>query len=398
MGPEELHERYLGLVSRRMDGEATLAEDAELERHLGGCESCRAAATAWAEQAEGLELLLARDRGEPASLAAAAMAALHARPARPARWRRVLGLGAAALAGAAASLAAVTWLAPRPPPPRELPVGPAVVLSLVGPAEVVQAPGAGPVALDTGVRLGMGAVVRTGAEGRLVLSLADGTELRLNEATELALEGPRAQRLLLGEVYARVAPDPRPLVIATAHGEARALGTALDLEATAEDTRLITVRGVVELVDLAGGRVRVEARQQATIALGRVGAPVDLAYVGDATRWMLDLLRARGDSDPELRERVDELLAHLGETKLSYLAERDILDLGPSCALPLARYLEREGPTASRTQRRKAARLLEDIATPACRSTLEALTRDADEAVRDSAHRALGRLGAGGGE
>ncbi|NMG66957.1 hypothetical protein GPA19_18610 [Azoarcus indigens] len=92
------------------------------------------------------------------------------------------------------------------------------------------------------------------------LTLADGSRLLLNTATEVVVRFDaqmRLIRLLTGEILATSAPDPqaRPLIVATADGFARTLGTRFSVRrGSGEDSSRITVfEGAVEVE--AGGQI-----------------------------------------------------------------------------------------------------------------------------------------------
>ncbi|MFL1389832.1 FecR domain-containing protein [Pseudomonas tritici] len=69
---------------------------------------------------------------------------------------------------------------------------------------------------------------RTTTGERHNLSLDDGTRLSLNTASSVDIRYTAEQRLLIlraGEILVETAPDPRPLLVRSAQGEMRALGT-----------------------------------------------------------------------------------------------------------------------------------------------------------------------------
>ena len=69
---------------------------------------------------------------------------------------------------------------------------------------------------------------RTTTGERHSLSLDDGTRLSLNTASSVDIRYTAEQRLLIlraGEILVETAPDPRPLLVRSAQGEMRALGT-----------------------------------------------------------------------------------------------------------------------------------------------------------------------------
>jgi HEAT repeat protein len=111
-----------------------------------------------------------------------------------------------------------------------------------------------------------------------------------------------------------------------------------------------------------------------------------------ATRWIHPLLIQKGAQDPELKNRVDAMLARIGQTKLSSLYESEIRSLGAYCVLPLIRYLESPQSQADPARRQTAARIIADLATTWAIGDLIGLLKSEDGIVRRHAAAALQRL------
>lgn len=143
------------------------------------------------------------------------------------------------------------------------------------------------------------------------LTLADGTRLLLNTATEIAVRftaETRLIRLLAGEILVTSAPDPlprpRPLIVATADGTARAIGTRFSVRRAGgeENSRVAVFEGAVEVA--AGGiRRRVDSGQRIVFGPAGPGGPEAAdGAVDDA--WVNGMIVAR-------RMRLAELVAEL---------------------------------------------------------------------------------------
>ncbi|WP_220813251.1 FecR domain-containing protein [Pseudomonas paralcaligenes] len=152
----------------------------------------------------------------------------------------------------------------------------------------------------------------TGATRRF--DLADGTRIWLNSASALDVDyqaGLRLLRLLDGEVLIETARDPRPLVVETAEGRLRALGTRFSVVQHANHTQLSVFDGAVE-VRSADGAARVSrAGQQLTFDRQRIG---DSSPANDLRQgWRDGMLLA---NDMPLADFVAELTryrhGHLG--------------------------------------------------------------------------------------
>lgn len=94
------------------------------------------------------------------------------------------------------------------------------------------------------------------------ISLQDGSVVSLGgqSAIEVDMDGPTRQvRLLAGEAFFEVVPDPqRPFIVTARDVTARVLGTAFDVRLSADTTR----------IELARGSLQVTARHQAVLSPG----------------------------------------------------------------------------------------------------------------------------------
>jgi hypothetical protein len=89
---------------------------------------------------------------------------------------------------------------------------------------------------------------------------------------------------------------------------------------------------------------------------------------------------------------MNDLLAQIGEGKVTYMHEKEILELGDHCVLPLARFIQSERSRNDPYKRINAARILAKIAQPWSVPDLIELLRDRDAEVRYYAAKALERL------
>jgi ferric-dicitrate binding protein FerR (iron transport regulator)/tetratricopeptide (TPR) repeat protein len=126
-----------------------------------------------------------------------------------------------------------------------------------------------------------GSALRTDARTRARVSLADGTVLVLDRATELRFDGraPRTASLVAGNVVADVAHTDTTARLKTAAGDIEVLGTRFALTATADRTAVRVTRGAVRL-RVEQGDVEVKAGQEGTVDTGAapvVAPAVDLA-------------------------------------------------------------------------------------------------------------------------
>ncbi len=97
---------------------------------------------------------------------------------------------------------------------------------------------------------------RTAVGERRSLTLEDGSRLRLNTDTAIALDlnaNERRLRLLKGEVYCEVRPDPaRPFIIEGAASHTRVTGTAFTVLREGGSDTITVLRGEVNVMTRAG--------------------------------------------------------------------------------------------------------------------------------------------------
>jgi transmembrane sensor len=130
-------------------------------------------------------------------------------------------------------------------------------------------------------------------EQRAVM-LADGSRLRLNGATRIAVliaRDRREVRLERGEAYFDVAHDAaRPFTVRAGASDARVLGTAFDIDLRREQVALAVYRGAVRFGGHApaGTAVVVKAGWRSQFAYGRPTAPrpFDVAQQDWRSGWL----------------------------------------------------------------------------------------------------------------
>lgn len=167
------------------------------------------------------------------------------------------------------------------------------------------------------------------------LTLADGTQLLLNTATEIAVSFTaevRIIRLLSGEILVTSAPDQqtpaRPLLVATSDGTARPIGTRFSVRRTNDDraSHVAVFEGLVE-VEAGGKRRLVERGQHITFNQSGPQAPETMdSTVAEA--WANGMIVARS-------MRLADLIAELDRYRFGLLqCHPDVADLRVSGTFP----------------------------------------------------------------
>jgi hypothetical protein len=434
-------EDAINLISSELDGELPAGDRTALEAHLSGCESCRSTAVAMRLQDAALRRAFASRNDAAIALATRVIGELRTPTTAPIRaipWIPVLMSAAAGFLLAvlifrvwdrsASRLADVLPQPPnheadrdvahRTPPPGKIEKTPDEApeqIAVKGPeplpergaparplTQLVFAKGAiemlppGSEAwrpLATGGTIEPATRVRTDAAGRCEFRTPDGSEVRLNGNTELVFKTNRLLELAQGQVWSNVADDEQPYEIQVPSAEAKvtALGTQFDLASTALATVLTVAQGTTRVEGKAGDGI-VQFGEQATIVGGAIAERRRIRDLVVATSWVHEILVLKGHDDKELAKRMDEMLAQIGSAKMSFMYEKEILQLGDHCVLPLTRFIQSEQSKGDKQKRANAARILAKISQPWSVGDLIQLLADDDLEVRFHVAKALERL------
>lgn len=159
---------------------------------------------------------------------------------------------------------------------------------------------------------GAGEVV-TGASESTTVRLGDGSVVRLGPGSRLRVIADQGSRevWMEGRAYFSVARDEsRPFRIRTHAGDAVVLGTRFDLEARADDMRVVVVEGAVKM-GAAGSEVEVAAREIGTVGDG--GAPqrrsADVEEIDRELAWVGSFIAFE---NTPLSQAADELSRRFG--------------------------------------------------------------------------------------
>ncbi|AOJ71624.1 MULTISPECIES: FecR domain-containing protein [Burkholderia] len=163
-----------------------------------------------------------------------------------------------------------------------------------------------------------GADVRTAIGERRTITLADGTTVVLNTASAIDVrfdDATRRVRLLRGEIMVTSGDDAaravaRPLVIATAHGDVRPVGTRFSVRERGDATRVDVFEGAVRIAPLraAGDAPWVTAGHGADFTRDALAGP-PRAIGGGAGAWADGILVASNLRLADLLAEIDRYRA-----------------------------------------------------------------------------------------
>jgi hypothetical protein len=432
-------EQSINLISAELDGELAPDDCTELEAHLAVCESCQATAQALRLQDAALRRAFARPRDRAVAVADRVIGELRMPATAPIRaipWIPVLMSAAAGFLLALLvvrlwdrTTAQLVKVLPQPPdqtvtrdrsldllpdnngkspdgsesvvvkkpdtPGRPLAADqPRTQLVFAkGAIETFSPDGDSWRPLATGGTVEPGTRVRTDAAGRCEFRTPDGSEVRLNGNTELVFKTTRQFELAQGQVWSSVAEADAPyeINVPQANAKVTALGTQFDLACTALATVLTVVQGSTRVEGNTNAEV-VQFGEQVKIAAGTIAERNRIHDLVVATSWVHEILVLKGHDDKELAKRMDDMLAQIGNAKMSFMYEKEILQLGDHCVLPLTRFIQSEQSKGDKRKRANAARILDKIAQPWSVGDLIQLLADDDVEVRFHVAKALERL------
>lgn len=403
----------LNLINARMDGEIAPADAMRLETHLADCADCRNEAEAVAAQDVKLREGFVLHHAAANRMADRVVAQLHHKPIirRIAPWWSLIASAAAGFA--------IAWMVLRPgqhaPPiavgPATSPVQVAGHLTVAsGPVECLRSVDRAWFALPAGGEIVAGSQLRTGPSVRCELHMDDGSEVRLNENTQIAVASDRRFDLISGEAWSTVADkaaEPFEAVVGavtctcpgTQSNQGEGNETSLliihpeqfDVKAERGQTKMISLKGSVR-ANASGQEKIVGAGSELSCSDGHLGQMQPVENLVSATSWLNEILVLKGRDNPELVHRIDDLLAQIGATKIDFMYEDEIRGLGDHCVIPLVRYLESDRSNGQEAKRATAAKIVSDVAPPWAIPELLHLLNDSNGDVRASAATALQRL------
>jgi len=244
-------------------------------------------------------------------------------------------------------------------------------------------------------------VVRTGPNVRCEWKIAGGSVVRLDGDTQVRFASGGMVEIQRGQI-ACSSPENASLTVIVPERAASAKG-ALPSEFTCrpQSSALAAVEpdGDVQVTSSAGdialqtpaGATPLKRGESVRLVDGQI-VPVRATDPLLAAGWTAALLVRKGHDDPELGGRVDELLARMGQSKVSLLYEEEIRALGEYAVLPLLKYVESPLSQNERARRQEAMRLAADLAPTWAVTDLVRLLADADPDTRYLAAQALRRL------
>ncbi len=195
-----------------------------------------------------------------------------------------------------------------------------------------------------------------------------------------------------GRLWSCSRPGRKKLEIQSGGGTFVAKEAAqLAVDCQPQAVSLLVVDGVAS-VQAGQQSLEVPAGSQVRVVRGKLEASPQRRDALLETAWVNSVLAMRRSDDPELVERVNQLLAQVGAAKLSLLYEDELRRLGDAGVPPLLAYLAATRETPNVARRATAARIVADVAESRWIADMIGLLADANADVRYHAARGLERL------
>jgi ferric-dicitrate binding protein FerR (iron transport regulator) len=256
-------------------------------------------------------------------------------------------------------------------------------------------------ALKPGDPIDAGMTLRSTPGARAAIDFGDGTELRVDENTELSLLEARKMELKKGRIHLRITNSPKRFEIETQHIGINAAAAVVDITFVPRVENGAPAGTTVRCLD--GTANVISKKFKANLfagfwcaSAGQLLMTPDPAKNGSLdTAWVHPLLAERGRADEEVANRMMDLIAILSKEKPNDPVEAALRPLGDLATPELARYLARPLHPAHAERRAAAARIIAETGTMKSAAALVTLLQHSEPEVRVIAARGLARLNGG---
>ena len=398
-------DRIRPLLSALVDGELTISETQEAEKHLLSCAVCQQERQSLVEIDNRLaSLLTVSDVDRKCAL----ILQQTPRSGQLTNWYGLDGRRVALVVAVAATLliALLPLFLFKTKTSNTADSGPSYVAQLVratGPVRFLR-PGAidwTEVLPNANTLFALGSRLKTDAGVLCEFQTSTNGVIRLNESAEVVLKQPNQLELVAGQLWC-LATESTSIDVAIP--TVRPQSPSFLNFACPSSTELQCVAGK----DNASCDVVSPENSNATITIGSItcsvtpGETVSIDSEQNIERkpntdasiktWQLPLLAVGTEVDKELVQLLDRLLAPIGMTKARSLNEEQIRMLGPAGAVPQLAYAVAVSSPEHLQLRRTAVRLAAELADDRGVRLLKLLTSDPDEYIASVAKDALNRI------
>ncbi|HXX94942.1 MAG TPA: FecR domain-containing protein, partial [Planctomycetota bacterium] len=250
--------------------------------------------------------------------------------------------------------------------------------------------------------------LRTPPKSKIAVDFTDGTELRINENSEILVDDSHHVEVKVGDIYIVGARTPqRPFEVRTKFAPIDFTGGTMSVTFHPRDpndpliktvSRTITMVLVAEGTATLGDKKYVQKLTQGywcTLVDGTLNTPSLMGDISVPTRWVHELLVKRGKACPEIDSRLLGMLRSLGRYPEGQEdgSEAGYRGLGPySPPYLVQEYLKYPTPPVDMPRRRAVVRIIADLGSAAETPALVGLLADADVDCRVTAAKGLERI------
>lgn len=255
--------------------------------------------------------------------------------------------------------------------------------------------------LKPGAEVEAGTTLRTGPGVKATFDFPDSAELRLNEGTEILIEGARAMTLTQGRIYMRILKSSAPFELKTPLHPITTDACVLDLTFV---PRVPDGAPAATTIMVLEGKAKPYSKKFAPFifagwsgkGLGtQLNTPNPIGNSAMGTVWVHPLLIERGKADEETASRAEDLLSILGASPGNDPAEAALKSLGVFAIPTLVQYLKNSDHITQAERRAAAARVLSENTPLKSAKELAGLLTHVDPEVRVLVARGLTRLNGG---
>lgn len=256
-------------------------------------------------------------------------------------------------------------------------------------------------ALKVGADVEAGTTLRTGAGVKAIFDFADNAELRLNENTEILVDGARAMTLTQGRVYLRVLKAAAPFDLKTPLHPITTETCVVDLMFVPHVPNGAPAATTITVLE---GKVKPYTKKFSPFIFAgwsgtgygpQLNTPNPVGNGSMSTAWVHPLLVERGKVDEETASRTDELITILGAEAKNDPAEGALRTLGPLAVPGILRFVKNSDHITQADRRAVASRILSDVTPLKSAKDLAGLLTHVDPEVRVQSARGLARLNGG---
>jgi hypothetical protein len=256
-----------------------------------------------------------------------------------------------------------------------------------------------------GESLEANAWVRTGPKAKATFEFPDGTELRVNENTEIQVGSSRRIELKMGEIFLIAVNGSETFALKTPFSDMTLAQGTFDINFFNRDPNSPEAKRVsktVTEVTVIAGQITIPSKRYTqqvdtgywcTLVDGTLNTPNQMGDPVVSSRWTHELLLKRGKMTPEIEQRLRILMQMLGRYgKHEDLSDQAIRALGDLATPFLAEYLKFPSSPQETSRRLASAKILQEHATKAQIPDLVPTLQDPDADTRVAIAKTLERL------